>query len=105
MEVLKLDLNCIKKTYKKRPCDSHKGTHGHALLIAGSTGLLVKGNARVTGILTVGTYSITLDGTTSVVTADAFIGDGSGLTGVGVGSSDSINTTGIVTASRPRPLA
>lgn len=37
MEVLKLDLNCIKKTYKKRPCDSHKGTHGHALLIAGST--------------------------------------------------------------------
>ena len=36
MEVLKLDLNCIKNTYKKRPCDSHKGTHGHALLIAGS---------------------------------------------------------------------
>ena len=65
----------------------------------GSTALLVKGNARVTGILTVGTSSITLDGTTSVVTADAFIGDGSGLTGVGVGSSDSINTTGIVTAS------
>ncbi|MCK6608733.1 MAG: NAD(P)H-hydrate dehydratase [Flavobacterium sp.] len=37
MEVVKLDLNCIKSTYKKRPCDSHKGTHGHALLIAGST--------------------------------------------------------------------
>jgi NAD(P)H-hydrate epimerase len=37
MELLKIDLNCIKKTYKKRPCDSHKGTHGHALLIAGST--------------------------------------------------------------------
>ena len=37
MEVVKLDLNCIKNTYKKRPCDSHKGTHGHALLIAGST--------------------------------------------------------------------
>ena len=37
MEVVKLDLNCIKKTYKKRPCDSHKGTHGHALLIAGSS--------------------------------------------------------------------
>jgi NAD(P)H-hydrate epimerase len=37
MELLKIDLNCINKTYKKRPCDSHKGTHGHALLIAGST--------------------------------------------------------------------
>ncbi len=37
MEVIKIYLNCIKNTYKKRPCDSHKGTHGHALLIAGST--------------------------------------------------------------------
>ena len=37
MEVQKIDLNCIKNIYKKRPCDSHKGTHGHALLIAGST--------------------------------------------------------------------
>ena len=37
MELLKIDLNCIKNTYKKRPCDSHKGTHGHALLIAGSS--------------------------------------------------------------------
>lgn len=37
MKLLKIDLNCIKNTYKKRPCDSHKGTHGHALLIAGSS--------------------------------------------------------------------
>jgi len=37
MELIKLDLNCIKNTYKVRPCDSHKGTHGHALLIAGSS--------------------------------------------------------------------
>ena len=37
MELLKIYLNCIKNTYKKRPCDSHKGTHGHALLIAGSS--------------------------------------------------------------------
>ncbi|EAZ96806.1 putative sugar kinase [Flavobacteria bacterium BAL38] len=36
MELLKIDLNCIKSIYKNRPCDSHKGTHGHALLIAGS---------------------------------------------------------------------
>ncbi len=37
MKLIKLDLNCIKNIYKKRPCDSHKGTHGHALLIAGSS--------------------------------------------------------------------
>ena len=37
MEAVKIDLNWIKKTYKKRPCDSNKGTYGHALLIAGST--------------------------------------------------------------------
>ena len=37
MQLLKIDLNCIKNIYKKRPCDSHKGTHGHALLIAGSS--------------------------------------------------------------------
>jgi hypothetical protein len=34
-----------------------------------------------------------------VITATSFSGDGSGLTGVGVGGSDSINTTGIITAS------
>ena len=37
MKVVKLDLDCIKYSYKKRPCDSHKGSHGHALLIAGSS--------------------------------------------------------------------
>ena len=35
-----------------------------------------------------------------VVTASSFSGDGSQLTGVGVGTEDSINTTGIVTASK-----
>ena len=34
-----------------------------------------------------------------VITATSFSGDGSGLTGVGVGTEDSINTTGIITAS------
>ena len=34
-----------------------------------------------------------------VVTATSFSGDGSGLTGVGVGTEDSINTSGIITAS------
>ena len=92
----------------------------------GSTALLVNGNARVTGILTVGTSSITLNGNTDVVTASSFVGnltgdatglsgtpnlnvgvitatsfsgDGSGLTGVGIGTDGSVNTTGIITAS------
>ena len=34
-----------------------------------------------------------------IITATAFSGDGSGLTGVGVGTEDSINTSGIITAS------
>jgi hypothetical protein len=36
---------------------------------------------------------------TGIVTASAFFGDGSGLTGVGIGSTGSINTVGIITAS------
>jgi hypothetical protein len=35
-----------------------------------------------------------------IVTATSFSGDGSGLTGVGVGTEDSINTTGIITATK-----
>jgi hypothetical protein len=77
--------------------------------------LVVSGDARVTGILTVGTSSITLNGITDVITvgsgvtidgnsgsisASSFSGDGSGLTGVGVGTEDSINTTGIITATK-----
>lgn len=34
-----------------------------------------------------------------VITASTFVGDGSGLTGVGVGADDNINTSGIITAS------
>ena len=36
---------------------------------------------------------------TGVVTATSFVGDGSGLTGVGVGTEDNINTSGIITAT------
>jgi hypothetical protein len=35
-----------------------------------------------------------------IITATSFSGDGSGLTGVGVGTADNINTTGIITASK-----
>ena len=91
--------------------------------------LVVSGDARITGILTVGTSSITLNGSTNVInvgtgvtingstnvinvgtgvtingtsgtiSASSFVGSGSGLTGVGVGTADNINTTGIITAS------
>ena len=84
----------------------------------GTTALLVEGNARVTGILTVGSASITLNGITDtinvgtgltlsssginitgVITATSFVGSGTGLTGVGIGTNGSVNTTGIITAT------
>jgi hypothetical protein len=92
-------------------------TLGTVVVGGATTQLIVTGSARVTGILTIGTSSITLNGITDtinvgtgltlsssgivagVITATSFSGDGSGLTGVGVGTEDSINTTGIITAS------
>jgi hypothetical protein len=86
----------------------------------GTTALLVDGNARVTGILTVGKDSITLDpnarlikgideviigsATTISIRQDAAgeieFADSSGKqTSVGIGTTVSINTTGIITAS------
>ena len=53
------------------------------------TSLLVQGNARITGILTVGTGSITLDGSTNIINV------GTGVTL----SSSGINVTGIITAT------
>ena len=95
-----------------------KNASGTVTIGIGTTALLVEGNARVTGILTVGSSSITLNGITDtinvgtgltlsssginvsgIITATSFVGSGSGLTGVGVGTDDSINTTGIITAS------
>ena len=35
--MIPIDLHLIKKIYKKRDSFSHKGTHGHVLLIAGSS--------------------------------------------------------------------
>ena len=71
--------------------------------------LVVVGGARITGILTVGTSSLTLNGNTNtingvsissgIITATAFVGDGSGLTGAGIGSAGNVNTSGIITAS------
>jgi len=81
-----------------------------------STALTVLGGARITGILTVGSSSITIDGANNEITVGTgvtlstsginvgiitgvFYGDGSGLDNVGVGTTGSVNTSGIVTAS------
>jgi len=78
-----------------------------------TTALIVNGDARITGILTIGTSSITLDGTTNtikvgsavtisagIVSAITFYGDGSNIRNAGVGTAGSVNTTGIITASK-----
>jgi len=78
------------------------------------------GDFVVSGILTSGTSSVTLDGDTNqitvgtagtinqsgidivgIMTAGSFVGDGSNLTGIvaGIGTTGSINTSGIITAS------
>ena len=87
----------------------------------GSTTLLVDGDARVTGILTIGSGSITLDPTAKKIEGIDEIIIGTGTTvrihqdtsgeiafsdregkqaSVGIGTTVSINTTGIITASQ-----
>ena len=64
-------------------------TLGTVVVGGGTTQLIVTGNARITGILTVGTGSITLDGSTNIINV------GTGVTL----SSSGINVTGIVTVT------
>ena len=82
--------------------------------------LVVQGDARVTGILSIGTSSIVLDSNTKVIrgvdelrigtinpisikkknTGGIQLIDSNGIeSNVGIGTTDSINTTGIITAS------
>ena len=86
----------------------------------GTTALLVEGNARITGILTIGTGSITLDPNARKIEGidEIIIGSATTITikqdnegsieftdssgeqkSVGIGTTVSINTTGIITAS------
>ena len=51
------------------------------------------------GLTGVGIGSTGSINTVGIITASAFFGNGSGLTGVGIGSTGSVNTTGIITAS------
>lgn len=46
-----------------------------------------------------GIISATSINASGIVSATTFIGNGSGLTGVGIGSTGSINTSGIITAN------
>ena len=81
-----------------------------------STALYVSGGARITGILTVGSSSVILDGSDDTISVGSdltvtssgitvgiitgvFYGDGSTLENVGIGTTGSLNTTGIVTAA------
>ena len=50
------------------------------LLLVHTTQLIVHGDARVTGILTVGTSSITLNGSTDTITATTFDGNATSAT-------------------------
>jgi len=95
-------------------------TLGTVVVGGATTQLIVVGDARVTGILTIGTGSITLNGTSNiinvgtgltlsssgivagVITATSFVGSGSGLTGIANTAnirSDTI-TVGVLTATR-----
>ncbi|NBS71532.1 hypothetical protein EBT31_21870, partial [bacterium] len=82
-----------------------------------TTALYVSGNARIAGILTVGSSSITLDGTNNTIKVGTALtlsssgvtagiitgklyGSGANLTGVGIGTAGSVNTSGIVTAAK-----
>ena len=64
-------------------------TLGTVVVGGATTQLIVTGNARVTGILTIGTGSITLNGSTNIINV------GTGLTL----SSSGVNVTGVITAT------
>ena len=98
-------------------------TFGNVVVGGASTSLVVNGNARITGILTIGTSSLTLDGVNNqikigtgvtigesgsasftqgvnvsgAITATSFVGDGSGLTGVNVSVASYASNAGVST--------
>ena len=61
-------------------------TFSNAVIVGGATTeLVVNGDARITGILTIGTASVTIDGVNNVVTASSYNGSGAALTGITTG--------------------
>ena len=69
---------------------------GATVVSSGTTALIVQGNARITGILTIGTSSLTLDGSNNQIN----IGTGVTIKESGSASfTQGLNVTGVVTAS------
>ena len=81
-------------------------TAGAVKIGVGTTALLVEGNARITGILTVGTGSITFDGSNNQITIGAGLtinsggisANGSGINVSGVSTLGNVISSGIITA-------
>jgi hypothetical protein len=69
---------------------------GNVVTGAVFAGIVTATSANIGGVVGINSDGINAIG---VITATSFVGDGSGLTGVGVGTADNINTTGIITAS------
>jgi hypothetical protein len=53
-------------------------TIANTVVGGGTTELIVNGDARITGILTIGTASVTIDGTNNTITASSFVGNVTG---------------------------
>jgi hypothetical protein len=76
------------------------------VLNTGNTSTIGMSISGVTTLTTLNSTSGTITNLTGtninvsgIITASAFFGNGSGLTGVGIGSTGSVNTVGIITAS------
>ena len=71
-------------------------TLGNTVVGGATTELIVGGDARITGILTIGTSSITLDGSNNTITSSNFVGNLSGnVVTTGVSTFKSLDYAGI----------
>jgi len=75
-------------------------TLGNTVVGGASTELVVNGDARITGILTIGTSSITLDGTNNTINVGSLSLSESGISGATPDiNTRNINSSGIITAT------
>ena len=78
-------------------------TFSNAVIVGGATTeLVVNGDARITGILTIGAASVTIDGINNVVTASSYNGSGAALTGITTGQI--VDFVGFATEGRVTEL-
>ena len=73
---------------------------GTVIVGVGTTALLVQGNARITGILSIGQGTVTIDGDSNTITANTFVGDVIGTVNStsGVTTVSQLNATDTITA-------